>query len=119
MPNFTSNQQDQLRIVLGYGSVPHLLTAELQEPRTQALINEAERILAELIDPETGIDAKLKAARDDSMASAVGDLKLSYSRHIRHLRGDGSKLLEELGALLGVAVVRNKYAGGVSSRSYW
>lgn len=128
MPNFTSLQQDQLRVVLGYGSLGNILTTELQEARSQSVIDRALEILDELSRPansvtgdQGGIDAQLRAARGDSMAQTVGNLKLSYGQHVGHLKSDGSSLLKELANLLGVNLAYNKYRPGssVSTQSYW
>lgn len=121
MPNFTARQQEELRVILGYASTPHLLTTELSESRQQAVIDQAIALMAELSDPSTGVDAQLKAARSDSMATAVGQLHLSYSQHVTHLKSEGSRLLKELSFVLGVKLVYNKYAIGQSksTRSYW
>jgi hypothetical protein len=116
MANFDSEQIDTLKIVLGYTSVPMLLTTQLTEPRAQATIDRA----IALVDELTDIDTKLTAARADSMAVGVGKLQLSYSQHIRHLKSEGDRLLHELEALLGIEVIYNKYKGaGLTTKAYW
>lgn len=128
MATFTESQQNKLKILLGYASVPHLLTGELQDDRPQEMLDQALLILDELTRPandaigdQGGIDAKLSAATSDSMASSVGNLRLNYSRHTNHLKSEGTRLLTELAMLLGVRLLYNKYAGGgsASKRSYW
>lgn len=116
MPTFTQDQQDQLRAVLGYASASSILTTELPQERSQPVIDRAIAILAELAD----IDQKLVEARADSMAKEVGQLKLSYSQHVRHLKSEGNRTLKELSNLLGIEVVYSKYGGSCSTmRSYW
>lgn len=128
MPTFTQPQQNKLKILLGYASVPHLLTTELQEDRSQEVIDHVLQLLDELTRPanesigdQGGIDAKLSAATGDSMARQVGSLRLNYSQHTAHLKSEGTRLLNELAAVLGVRMVYNKYGGGASAskRSYW
>lgn len=117
MATFTSDEQDLLRVVLGYASVANRLTTELTEPRSQAVVDRALALLEEL----STIDGQLTAARADSMAKGVGQLQLSYSQHVSHLKGEGSRLLFELSNLIGIAILYNKYQAGRSPaiRSYW
>lgn len=128
MPNFTQPQQDKLRVVLGYGSLSNILVTELQEVRSQAVIDHSLELLDDLTRPANealgdsgGVDAKLKAAQSDSMAQTVGNLRLSYPRHVAHLKSEGSRALKELAHMLGIALAYNKYSGGgsVSKVSYW
>lgn len=117
MATFSPDQQDQLKAILGYASIPHLLTNELSEQRSQYVIDQA----ANLLDEMTEIDRQLKAARADSMAKGVGRMRLSYSQHVAHLKSEGSRLLQELGQMLGIEILYNKYSKGQSSytKSYW
>ncbi len=127
MPTFTADQQAKLRLVLGYASKSSLLTNDFQESRTQAVIDRALAIVDELTRPanpatedQGGIDAKLSAATSDSMAMQVGDLKLSYVQHVAHLNFEGSRLLCELGQILGIEPIYNKYkTTGKARKSYW
>jgi hypothetical protein len=116
MATFDIEQHATLRIVLGYASVPMLLTTQLVDDRAQATIDRA----IALVDELTDIDTKLTAARADSMAVGVGKLQLSYSQHVRHLKSEGDRLLHELEALLGIEVIYNKYKGaGLTTKAYW
>lgn len=117
MATFTSDQQDQLRAMLGYAAASSLLVNELQEERSTYVINRA----IDLVDELAAIDAQLTAARQDSMARSVGRLRLSYTQHVAHLKGEGSRLLEELSQMLGISILYNKYTKGqpISIRSYW
>ena len=116
MAIFTSEQQDALKLALGYASVPNVLTTELMHDRSQVFLDRALALLDEL----SAIDAQLAAARSDSMAKAVGQLSLSYSQHVAHLKSEGTRSLHELSSILGVGVAYNKYSSSsISSRSYW
>lgn len=117
MPTFTPDQQDQIKDVLGYTSIPHVLTNELNEQRSTYVISKAIALMAEL---ET-IDTQLTAARADSMARGVGQLRLSYAQHVAHLKSEGSRILKELAQKLGIEILFNKYTQGQSpsTKSYW
>ncbi|MBE9178679.1 hypothetical protein IQ268_08915 [Oculatella sp. LEGE 06141] len=116
MATFTPDQIDTLKIVLGYASMPNLLTTELSEARSPAIIDRAIALLDELGE----IDGQLSAARQDSMAKQVGQLSLSYSQHVSHLKSEGSRLMKELSHLLGISIAYNKYGGrSISVANYW
>ena len=119
MPTLTESEQNTVKILLGYSAEPNILTTELSEPHSAEKIALIQSIIAELTDPTTGIDGQLKAARTDSMAMAVGNLRLSYSQHVAHLKSEGTRYLQELSNVLGVPILFNKYRTKKSMVRYW
>jgi hypothetical protein len=117
MALFDAEQQDTLKLVLGYASVPNLLTTQLADARSQVTLDYA----LSLVDQLAAIDTKLSEATADSMAVGVGKLSLSYRQHVAHLKSEGNRLLLELGTVLGIQVFYNKYRSSTSlaTRSYW
>lgn len=65
----------------------------------------------DLIAQLNAIDVALTAARIDSMATAVGELKVNYAQHIGLLKAEGSRLLKELSNLTGLAVAYDRFSG--------
>lgn len=127
MAQFTPEQEEQLKILLGWTSdESHLVNADIRLDRPQQVID---RVM--LLSEQLGqIDLMLNAALADSMAKVVGQLTLSYGQHVAHLKGEGTRLLGEISNLLRVPIAYNKYrdSGGVGQRwrgsgsssvSYW
>lgn len=127
MAQFTPEQEEQLKILLGWTSdESHLVNADIRLDRPQQVID---RVM--LLSDQLGqIDLMLTAALADSMAKTVGQLTLSYGQHVAHLKGEGTRLLGEISNLLRVPIVYNKYrdssgvgqrwrGSGSSSVSYW
>ena len=115
MAALTQSQKDQIEMILGYASAPNILTTELDDDYNDAVSDRVAAILTQL----ATIDTQLQDARTDSMAMAVGNLKLSYSQHVAHLKSEGSRHLKELSNLVGVAIVFDKYKQKRSQVSYW
>ena len=74
------------------------------------------------------IDTALASAVLDSMAMAVGELKVDYAKHIALLKLEGSRLLKELSNVSGLPIAYDRYYGRVNSatprsvymfQSYW
>lgn len=125
---FSEQQKNELLVVLGYGIKPYsqtqVLSDWLNELGTRSdLVSQ----ITTLIETLTEIDEQLNSARSDSMAIAVGELKLDYRQHISHLKSEGSRLLRQLSALTEVAIKFDKYRGispsssasSISAVSYW
>lgn len=122
MPKLAVPQQEAVQVALGYGYLPypHFELLPLGYEITAAAINEIQDLLSKL----EAIDEKLDAATLDSMAVNVDKLTLSYPQHIRHLKSEGSRHLNRIANLIGLAIAYNKYTGtGKSSTqsvvSYW
>ena len=95
-----------LNLLFGYGSEPvaALTTFIDDHPDLAGQISDA---IADL----EAIDTQLRAARADSMALEVGDLKVDYGKHVAHLRSEGSLILKRLESITGVPLRYNKYTG--------
>lgn len=65
----------------------------------------------DLIAQLNAVDVALATARIDSMATAVGDLKVDYARHMSLLKAEGSRLLKDLANLTGLAVAYDRFLG--------
>lgn len=115
MALLTDLQKDQVKLALGYASMPNLLGTELNREYSDPTSDRVIAVLTELAD----IDTKLSDARADSMAVGVGKLTLSYSQHVAHLKSEGTRSLRELSSLVGVQIVFDKYKSKRSQVSYW
>lgn len=122
MPVLTQQEQNQVKALLGYAAAPNLLVNELREDEPEETLIQVREILSNLLSKDAaspGIDLQLANARSDSMAQGVGNLKLSYSQHVKHLKSEGSRYLQELSNLLGVEVIYDKYRPRKVKISYW
>jgi hypothetical protein len=120
MTQLSSQQQEQIQVWLGYGYLPqpHYELLPLAYDFTPAAIAQMDAVMEELTD----IDVKLLASRSDSMAEKVGELQLSYGKHVKHLKSEGCRLLKQLSNLTGLRIAYNKYSGssrGTSAVNYW
>ena len=122
MPALTEQEQNQIKALLGYAAAPNLLVNELREEEPEETLVQVREILVNLLSKDAaspGIDLQLMNARSDSMAMGVGNLKLSYSQHVAHLKSEGSRYLQELSNLLGVEIIYDKYRPRRVKISYW
>lgn len=122
MPALSIPQREAVQVALGYGNLPypHYELLPLGYEITAAAVNEIQDLLSKM----EALDEKLEAATLDSMAVNVDKLTLSYPQHIRHLKGEGSRHLNRIANLIGMAIAYNKYTGTGSSStqsvvSYW
>lgn len=119
MPSINRTTAESIALALGYPDAPPFTMAVIQsENKVKAVILR----VSDLMDELEAIDGKLTAATQDSMAVEVGELTLSYSQHVKHLKSEGSRLLQELATAVGVPVEYNKYRPQLKSRTpgaYW
>lgn len=88
--------------ILGYS------TDALEPPFLEVnRLNRANEIVSQLV----ALDQQIVDAMGDSMALKVGELTVDFQRHIKTLRGQGSLLLNELSAVVGLPLLYNKYTG--------
>lgn len=119
MPALTLSVAESVAAALGYPDAPPFTMSVIRsDDKVAAIVSRVSAILNEL----SAIDLKLVAATQDSMAVDVGELKLSYAQHVKHLKSEGSRLLNELAIAVGVPVEYNRYRPSLKSRSpgvYW
>lgn len=119
MPAITRSVAESIAVALGYPDAPAFTMSVIQaDNKVSAIVLR----VGDLLDELEAIDLKLTAATQDSMAVDVGELKLSYLQHVKHLKSEGSRLLNELAIAVGVPVEYNKYRPSQKSRSpgvYW
>jgi hypothetical protein len=124
---FTEVQRGEILILLGYGVSPssqlQLLINHLSEPFPDYIVQRVQT----LVQDATEIDEQLNVARADSMALEIDTLKIDYMAHVRHLKSEGSRLLRQLEALVGIELNFDRYSGtsprtnhsSTSVVSYW
>lgn len=96
---------------------------DIEPTLSDARLAKANDLIAQL----NAIDTALASATLDSMAVAVGELKVDYARHIALLKLEGSRLLKELSNISGIPIVYDRYYGSTavvksqpySFQSYW
>lgn len=119
MPAITRSVAESIAVALGYPDAPKFTMSVIQdENKVDAIVLRVGDLLEEI----EAIDLKLTAATQDSMAVEIGELKLSYLQHVKHLKSEGSRLLNELAIAVGVPVQYNKYRPDRKSTApgvYW
>lgn len=115
----TLNQQERILTYLGYRSQPVLVAdwgkylTKLSTTYPEYVVERITTILLELVE----LDLSLVSTRSESMAKVVDKLTLDYRQHLRHLHGDGNRLLQELATLTDLSVIYSKYQHGKRSIS--
>lgn len=119
MPAIPRPVAESIAAALGYPDAPQFTMNTIQnENKMSAIVLR----VGDLLDELESIDLKLTAATQDSMAVDVGELSLNYVQHVKHLKSEGSRLLNELAIAVGVPVQYNRYRPSQKSRSpgvYW
>lgn len=116
MALFSQDVIEKIELVTGYAQFSTLARARLQDDYTQAVVDRAMAILTEL----DTIDQQLIDARADNFVSESRGTKLNYGYHTKQLKLSGYNLVRELGNLLGIAVLKDKYfPAAPKTASYW
>ena len=106
MPSIPRPLAESIAVALGYPEAPRFTMSTIEaDNRVTAAVAQS----SDLMDALAAIDLKLTAATQDSMAVDVGELTLSYSQHVKHLKSEGNRLLNELANLVGVPIQFNRY----------
>lgn len=105
MPHLSQVQIEKIRYHCGYREIEQMASTPLTEEFSAEEVTQVQRLIDELAD----VDKALTAARTDSMAIAVGNLKVDYRQHVQHLKDEGTRVLEELAHLTDIHLHRNKY----------
>ena len=122
----TQEQKETILYKLGYNhDSAYNAYTDLDRDYWTITVNRMDAIVNEL----DSVDMLLVEARTDSMAVKADTTELDFVQHITHLEREGSKLLRELGSLVGVEIQFNKYSGrsshtgksssGSTYYSYW
>lgn len=119
MPAIPRPVAESIAVALGYPDAPPFTMSVIQsDNKVSAIVLR----VGDLLDELEAIDLKLTAATQDSMAVDVGELKLAYPQHVKHLKSEGSRLLNELSIAVGVPVQYNRYRPSQKSATtgaYW
>ncbi len=105
-----------IELVTGYAQVSNLTRTQLEAPQTQAVIDRALAILTEL----DAIDRQLVEVRADNYVAESRGTRLNYAYHTKQLKLSGYNLVRELGYVLGITVIRDKYFPTITKAvNYW
>ena len=119
MPSIPRPLAESIAVALGYPDAPQVIMTVIEsDNKVTAAIDRS----SDLMDELAAIDLKLIASTQDSMAVDVGELTLSYGQHVRHLKSEGNRLLNELANLVGVSIHSNRYRPDRKSTApgvYW
>lgn len=118
MNQFTQAEIELIERVTGHSIYTDVIREQLSSEYTETVIETAKTILADL----SNIDLLIKDALSYSFVLENRQSKLSYSNHIKHLKSEGTRLLNELAHILKISVNYNKYTGTSYNRntvSYW
>ncbi|UKO99368.1 hypothetical protein [Nostoc sp. UHCC 0870] len=115
MAQFTTSQIELVERLTGHSIFTELVRNQLTSEYTETVVERALEIITEI----ESLDLLLKEARETSYVTESRGSKLSYSLHVKHLKGEGSRLLKELAYILKIDVIYNKYIGNKKSTSYW
>ncbi|ALF55627.1 hypothetical protein ACX27_26745 [Nostoc piscinale CENA21] len=117
MAVLSQDQIERIELLCGYAQFQNLTRTQLQADFTQAVVDRVAEILSQL---ET-IDTQLIQVREDNYVAESRGTKLDYKYHTRQLKMSGYTLLLELGTILGIRVLKNRYVhtGSGSNHNYW
>lgn len=120
MNQFTQSEIETIERVTGHSIFTDVVREQLSSEYTTTVINRAQDILTEL----ANIDSLLLDALSYSFVLENRSSKLSYNNHVRHLKSEGTRLLQELVHMLKIDLIYNKYTKSYSKStpntvSYW
>lgn len=107
----TDTQKASVRRFLGYPDVNRELSLELEGAMT-ALSAEGEAVVIELLDQLAELDATLRSSWTRQKVKRAEEVELWGADEIKALRQEGSRLANELAAVLDVDIRRNVFGGG-------
>ncbi|MEM9512453.1 MAG: hypothetical protein AAF978_07225, partial [Cyanobacteria bacterium P01_E01_bin.48] len=110
MPQLTDIQIEQSLMHLGYASIPDALDSigGLRRDFSASVVARVTAILAYLNSSDTEIDA----AASQSRVKKVGSIEFQPGMLAGSRKGEAGRQLAELGNLLGIEVLYNKYSPG-------
>jgi len=115
MAQLTLATVEKVERLCGYSVFSSVVRNQLTSEYTQTIVDRALEILDEL----DNIDLLLKDALSTSFVTESRGSKLSYAAHVRHLKSEGTRLLNELTNLLSIGVEYNKYSPISKKNSYY
>jgi len=115
MEEFYNTEVDRLIVLLGYSAEPVLIRSWIDRDFEGAVVS----IVRQRLETLEKIDGLLLAELGKPVISEVDGIALAPGGKIRSIRAEGSRILNEIAAMLGVRILYNKYGmNNLSIRSY-